>query len=156
MLWKKGTLFADKLDVQRCLNNLSKKGCPVHVLKQKAEDYIAGGHIGRDLAERILLHIEAERGGRERLVNDMDVGGRAKGQDASADRTRAAEKLTRAQLAAELEDREEKLRSGGMDGADTDQWRVYQYIIEQLSSDKPLRQMVQASAGTGLLTESKC
>ena len=86
----------------------------------------------------------------------MDVGGGAPDQDASADRTRAVEKLTRAQLVAELEGREEKLRSGATDGTDTDQWRVYQYIIEQLSSDKPLRLMVQASANTGLLTESKC
>ena len=79
----------------------------------------------------------------------MDVVGGAPDHDASADRTRTAEKLTRAQLVAELEDREEKLRSGATDGAETDQMRVYQYVIEQLSSDKPLRLMVQASAGTG-------
>ena len=152
LLWRKGTLFADKLDVERCLNNLSKKGCPIHVLRQKAEEYIAGGHIDSGLAERILLHIEAERGRRERIVNDMDVG--EPGQGSTADRTRGAEKLTRAQLVAELEDRETKLRSGAADGADTDQWRVYQYIVEQLSSDRPLRLMVQASAGTGLSTEA--
>jgi hypothetical protein len=29
--WRKGTLFAGQLDTQRCLNNLSKKGCPIHV-----------------------------------------------------------------------------------------------------------------------------
>ena len=152
LLWRKGTLFADKLDVERCLNNLSKKGCPIHVLRQKAEEYIAGGHIDSGLAERILLHIEAERGRRERIVNDMDVG--EPGQGSTADRTRGAEKLTRAQLVAELEDRETKLRSGAADGADTDQRRVYQYIVEQLSSDRPLRLMVQASAGTGLSTEA--
>ncbi|HIE69689.1 MAG TPA: hypothetical protein EYP98_05705 [Planctomycetes bacterium] len=149
LLWRKGTLFADKLDVERNLNNLSKKGCPLHVLRQKADDYVLQGHIDKDRAEQILLHIEAERGRRERLVNDMDVGDGAPCQGGITDRTRGAEKLTRAQLVAELEDREEKLRSGAADGAETDQWRVYQFIIERLSSERPLRLMVQASAGTG-------
>ena len=31
----------------------------------------------------------------------------------------------------------------------TDQWRVYQECVERLSSDQPLRMMIQASAGTG-------
>ena len=52
-------------------------------------------------------------------------------------------------MVAELEDREEKLRSGAPDGAETDQWRVYKFIIERLASEQPLRLMVQASAGTG-------
>ena len=118
----------------------------MHVPRQKADDYVLQGHIDSDLAERILLHIDAERGRRERIVNDMDVGD---GQGSITDRTRGAEKLTRTQLVAELEDREAKMRSGVADGAVTDQWRVYQFIIEQLSSDRPLRLMVQASAGTG-------
>ena len=29
--WRKGTLFAGHLDVQRCLNNMRKKGVPIHV-----------------------------------------------------------------------------------------------------------------------------
>ena len=49
----------------------------------------------------------------------------------------------------ELEDREAKLRSGADPGGVTDQWRVYEYITNGLASDRPLRLMVQASAGTG-------
>jgi hypothetical protein len=101
------------------------------------------------MANRILLHIESERGRRERVVNDMDTGDGAPDQGASADRNRSVEKLSHAQLVAELEDREAKLRTGSADGADTDQWRLYQYIITELGSDRPLRLMVQASAGTG-------
>jgi hypothetical protein len=56
-------------------------------------------------------------------------------------------------MAAELEDREAKLRSGGTDGQETDQWRTYQFIVTELASDRPLRLMIQASAGTGLWTE---
>ena len=50
-------------------------------------------------------------------------------------------------MLAELADREEKMRSGAPDGEETDQMRVYKFIIERLNSDRPLRLMVQASAG---------
>ena len=142
-----GTLFADKLDVERNLNNLSKKGCPLHVLQQKAEEYVLQGHIERERTEYILLTIEAERGHRERVVNDMDVGDGVAGQGGTTDRGVGRDRLTRVQMIAELKDREEKMRSGAPDGGDTDQMRVYKFIIERLGSDRPLRLMVQASAG---------
>jgi hypothetical protein len=126
LLWRKGTLFADKLDVQRCLNNLSKKGCPIHVLQQKADEYVLQQHIDMDMANRIMRLIESERGRRERVVNDMDTGDGAPDQGASADRNRSVEKLSRAQLVAELEDREAKLSTGSADGVETDQSRLYQ------------------------------
>ena len=120
-----------------------------HVLRQKADEYVQQGHIDSGLAERIMLHIEQERGVNERVVNDMDAGGGATDQGAPGDTDRSVVQLSRAQMAAELEDREVKLRSGGTDGQETDQWRSYQYIITELGSDRPLRLVIQASAGTG-------
>ena len=117
------------------------------MLRQKADDYVLQGHIDKDRAEYILLTIEAERGHRERLVNDMDVGGGAAGQGGSTDRGVGTERLTRAQMLAELEDRVEKMRCGAPDGEETDQMRVYTFIIDRLNSERPLRLMVQASAG---------
>ena len=142
-----GTLFNDQLDAERAISNLSKKGCPINVIRQKADEFVAQGHLDRDHADCILLHIEAERGRRESVVNDMDVGGRDAAQGGLRDGGRGSEKLTRAQMVAELEDREEKMRSGAPDGEETDQTRVYKFIIERLDSGIPLRLMVQASAG---------
>ena len=105
------------------------------------------GHIERERTEYILLTIEAERGHRERVVNGMDVGDGVAGQGGTTDRGVGRDRLTRVQMIAELQDREEKMRSGAPDGGDTDQMRVYKLIIERLGSDRPLRLMVQASAG---------
>ena len=42
------------------------------------------------------------------------------------------------------------MKSGGEEGVETDQYRVFKFIIEQLEhGEKPLRLMIQASAGTG-------
>ena len=45
--------------------------------------------------------------------------------------------------------REKNMQAGAPDGGVTDQWRVYQHVIQQLQTGSPLRLMVQASAGTG-------
>ena len=119
------------------------------MLRQKADDYVQQGHIDSSLADRIILLIEQERGVDQRVVNDMDTGGGAPDQRAPGDTDRSVAQLSRAQMSAELDDRETKLRSGGPDGQETDQWRCYQYIVARLQSDRPLRLMIQASAGTG-------
>jgi len=41
------------------------------------------------------------------------------------------------------------MREAGPEGEMTDQWRVYDEIVHVLPTDKNLRTMVQASAGTG-------
>ena len=128
---------------------MSKKGVPIHVLRQKADDYVQQGHIDSGLADRIVLLIEEERGVNKRLINDMDTGGGAPDQAAPGDIDRSVAQLSREQMSAELDDRETKLRSGGTDGQETDQWRCYQHIVARLQSDMPLRLMIQASAGTG-------
>ena len=146
--WCKGTLFADTLDVQRCLYNMSKKGVPTHALRTKADEYVQHGHITAQMADSIMRVIEDERGA-NRLANDVDVGDGAPDPTNAAEEQRTVVRMNREQLAAELKDRETKLQAGAPDGQETDQWRVYQYIIAELSSDRPLRLMVQASAGTG-------
>ena len=52
-------------------------------------------------------------------------------------------------MEALLAKRIDLMKAGGAGGKDTDQFRVFQFIIEVLQSDKKLRLMVQASAGTG-------
>ena len=73
----------------------------MHVLRQKAADYVSQGHIDKDRAENALLTIEAERGHRELVVKDMASGDASAGQ-AGTDHDRGTEKLTRAQMVAEL------------------------------------------------------
>ena len=82
-------------------------------------------------------------------MNDAYTGGIA--DDVAANggenaQERSGGRLSREQLEKELADREEKLQAGGEDGM-TDQYRVYQHIIQELESNRPLRLMVQASAG---------
>ena len=63
-------------------------------------------------------------------------------------RGRSSGRLNQEQLATLLADRETKLQTREIEGI-ADQWRVYCHIVEALSSDKPAKLMVQASAGTG-------
>ena len=67
-------------------------------------------------------------------------------------------RLNHQELAALLREKEEQLRTpptrGGhnMHSGETDQWRVYKHITEKLGQrqpTRPLRLLVQASAGTG-------
>ena len=41
------------------------------------------------------------------------------------------------------------MQAGGSGGDSTDQWRCYEYITNEIAAERPLRLMVQASAGTG-------
>jgi hypothetical protein len=89
----------------------------------------------------MVLVIEGERG-KERLSND------AGGTDESTDaRGRISERMTPAEMEAELDKRVEMMREGGGGDGVTDQFRVYEYIIQELEAERWLRLMVQASAG---------
>ena len=145
------------------------------VLRQKAEEFIEARLITDTLADQIIQTIEQMRGA-SRLINEVGDGdaGAQEPSDGTA-QDRAGVRLSRDQLFKELADREEKLQSSSEDGI-TDQYpslrnevlflvvyacpwfgqalilqrlryRVYQYIIGELQSDRPLRLMVQASAG---------
>ena len=81
--------------------------------------------------------IEAERG-RTPIDNVMGVDDdNADGAAPSANR-----KLTPAQMEALLARRIEMMNAGAAPGAETDQSRVFRFIIERLQGDKPLRLMV--------------
>ena len=59
-------------------------------------------------------------------------------------------KMTKEELKVELDRRTALLQEGAVEGLDTDQWRVFCYIVEVLTSgNRYLRLLVQASAGTG-------
>ena len=118
---------------------------PVPALRQKANEFIAAELITEVHADHILQTIEQIRGAM-RIVND---GAGADGADecGSGAADRSGVKLSREQLLNELADREEKMKSGAEADGVTDQFRVYEHIIGELQSNRPLRLMVQASAG---------
>ena len=145
--WRKGTLHAGSLDAERCLFNLYRKGVPFETLKTKADEYAAAGLFSTDAAERVCRTIEEEKGV-TRIVNEQ-LGEAAHAGDGGVDEGRVSSRLSAAGLKKELELREQRMRDGSVAGSVTDQWRVYEYIVTQLSNGAPLRLMVQASAGTG-------
>ena len=116
------------------------------MIKSKAQEYIDAGLIPDRMAQVMVRTIEAERGG-ESLANEH-LGSDAEGEgDATGDRPLA--KLNARQLAELLAKREQQMREGGPEGEMTDQWRVYNEIVHALPTERRLRMMVQASAGTG-------
>eukprot|EP00973_Karenia_brevis_P005517 750854-Karenia_brevis.AAC.1 len=67
----------------------------------------------------------------------------------TAQGTRNSCRLSLNELQAELKKREDLMRAGVGIGKETDQWRVYSHIVENMARNTYLRLMVQASAGTG-------
>ena len=61
LVWRKGSLHASNLDVQRVLYNLHRKGLPTKTLREKAKEYVDAGLISEDMAEQICRVIEADR-----------------------------------------------------------------------------------------------
>ena len=119
---------------------------PTDVIRSKAQEYIDAGLIPERMAQVMVRSIEAERGG-EALANE-NLGSDVEAEDGAAD-GRPLSKLNAAQLAELLAKREQQMREGGPDGEITDQWRVYNEIVHALPTERRLRMMVQASAGTG-------
>ena len=142
MRWRRGTLFAGELDVQRVLFNLHRRGLPMPTLHDKADEYVDAGLLRPDDATSMVRAIEQERGV-ARTINE--VGG---ADDANAPGTRNSSHLSSQQLTLLLAEREAKLQTSEFKGV-TDQWRVYTEIINAISNGERLRMLVQASAGTG-------
>ena len=114
---------------------------PIHALKEKTDQFIAAGDLSFAMGEAIIKTIEDERG-KQRLVNQADGNEEEQG--------RLSNSLNDDELQAELDKRIAMMRSGGPDGEQTDQSRVFDYIISVFESGTSwLRLMVQASAGTG-------
>ena len=139
--WRKGTLFAGSLDIQRVLYNLHRKMLPKLALEEKAEEYVKAGFIDQRTARRVLKCIEMERGTTAHL-ND----GPGEGAD---DTEEGNAKLGPEALEALLKSRVEMMKAGAGGSGVTDQYRVYQHIVQSLEAGEYLRLMVQASAGTG-------
>ena len=76
-----------------------------------------------------------------RIANEPDAV-----DDDSAAREKVSGRLTRAEIEEELAKRVAMMREGASAVGETDQYRVYQYIIGELESGNFLRLMVQASA----------
>ena len=139
-LWRKGTLHAGSLDVQRALFNLHKKLVPTTVLQEKAAHYVRENLIAADVAQRVLRSIEQERG-HAAILNDEEH----QPEDESRG-SRLTARLSAEEMKALLAKREAMMAEG--DG-ETDQIRVYRHIIGCIQRGELLRLMVQASAGTG-------
>ena len=119
-MWKKGTLHLGKLDVQRTLFNLHRKMVPTESLHETAQRYVAGGGMTSEEAYNIMRAIEQERGQLRITGNEPassgDPGGLGEPRVISP-------KMSPQELAAELNEREVMMRSGGGGMLDTDQWR---------------------------------
>ena len=146
--WRKGTLHAGEVDVHRVLFNLHRKGLPMETLRERADEYVAAGLLTVEKGQAIVRVIEQERGVTP-MANEPPEGADTRGEAAGAPRARNASRLSPAELAAELKKREDLMRIGAESGAETDQWRVYSYIVGAIAAGEHLRLMVQASAGTG-------
>ena len=160
--WRRTTLFGGQLDIQRTIFNLHRRLFPIDVIRSKAQEYVDADLVTQQMAEVMVRTIEAERGG-ESVVNEhLGVGAEGDGDVAAGageDGDRPLAKLNARQLRELLEKREQQMRHGGPDGEMTDQIRVYNEIVHALPTDRRLRLMVQASAGTGksfLLTFFVC
>ena len=145
--WKPGTLHDGDLDVERVMLNLHRRQLPDEILQEKAQQYVDEELISRKKADDILEIIRCERG-QGATTNDLAGGD---GDAAGASGGGGSRKLSRAEMVELLAKREAQMRDGGTDEHPTDQWRCYSYIIGKLASDdgRPLRLMIQASAGTG-------
>lgn len=156
--WKKGTLYADKLDGERALFNLHRKGMPIKPLKAKADEYEAAGIIRTGRAKLIISVIQQERG-KAPIQNDPNIQGGASDSPGTMQQQgphaaqqqgeKASDAWTTTDMTAELKRRETCLQAGATTEGVTDQWRVYRDITNKLQSNEPCRMMVQASAGTG-------
>ena len=129
------------LDIERVMFNLHRKRLPLEVLKRKADDYVEEGLLSSEKARNMMSVIEQERNS-VRTINEISD------DEAPTQREAMPTRLSHAEMAAELQRREELLKAGGSSGV-TDQWRVYTHIVNALRLGSPLRLMVQASAGTG-------
>ncbi len=141
-VWRKGTLHAGVLDVQRVLFNLHRKSVPIEKMRERAQAYVDADLITQDVAHRIMAVILSERN-HEEYLNEAGDGPPEENNNLST-------KLTHEQMQRLLEEREEMMRASP-DGQVTDQWRVYEHVINCIQNGDYLRLMIQASAGTGKL-----
>ena len=116
--------------------------------RSKSQEYIDAGLIPEQMAQVMVRTIEVERGGGS-VANERHLGlDEGEGGGAGED-DRPLAKLNARQLSELLQTRERQMQQGGADGETTDQIRIYDEIVHALPTERRLRIMVQASAGTG-------
>ena len=155
--------------MQRCLFNLHRRLLPIDVIRSKAQEYVDAALVDQQSAHAMVRVIELERGGESVFIERHGVETEGEGGGAAGEGDQIATKLNMRQLAELLADRERLMRQGSEAGQPTDQWRVflmavpfqcehtkqntyrrvYSEIVEAFQSQRRLRMMVQASAGTG-------
>ena len=130
--------------MQRVLFNLHRKLLPTNVLQEKASEYLAADLISSEMAARVMECIKQERG----TTTYLNDGVSEVPEDGDVEQTT---KLSPAAMKVLLNKRVNMMQDGARAGeGDTDQFRVYQYIIHCIEHGEFLRVMVQASAGTGI------
>ena len=129
--------------MQRVLFNLHRKLLPTNVLQEKASEYLAADLISSEMAARVMECIKQERG----TTTYLNDGVSEVPEDGVVEQTT---QLSPAAMKVLLNKRVNMMQDGARAGeGDTDQFRVYQYIIHCIEHGEFLRVMVQASAGTG-------
>ena len=141
-------LLSGKLDVQRALYNLHRRNLPLEKLHEKAKEYIEADPplIDEASALAMIRAIEAERG--TLAVLNENAHPAEEGSPALVDALPLA-RLSSDEMRELLHKRERQMQDGGDPSNETDQWRVYRYIVKSIEDGRYLRLMVQASAGTG-------
>ena len=138
-------MHAGHLDIQR----VHRRGLPTDALLAKADEYVEKfpDLVSAEQAKAIMDVIRAERGD-VGIANDAVLGA----DDAEGERPGLSRRLNREEMEALLAKRIDQMKDGGTADAPTDQYRVFSYIVGQLEhGNRPLRLMVQASAGAPFL-----
>ena len=122
------------------LFNLHRKSVPIEKMRERAQAYVDADLITEEVAQRIMTVILSERN-HEEYLNEAGVGPPEENNNLST-------KLSHEQMQRLLEEREEMMKASP-DGSVTDQWRVYEHVVNCIQNGEYLRLLVQASAGTG-------
>jgi hypothetical protein len=133
-VWCAGSLHNGKFDVAATLWSMARRQVPLHVMKERLEEYRQQGLLDADEKDAYTEIFEQMRG----VVRETN----AYADNSSACHTAAATEsenrmMTEEELRAELDKREHMLQEHhGSEGVCTDQWRVYSEIVEGIKAQE--------------------
>ena len=136
-LWRKGTLHAGGLDVQRVLFNLHRKLLPNAALEENWIAYARAGQIDEGVAKRVIQCIFKESG----ITTYLNNGVEEVSEDAAVQTL--STKLSPDALKALLGKRVGMVQDGRAGDGVTDQFRVYAHIVHCIGYGHFLRLMVE-------------